>query len=113
MRLICRYDRKPGDETTRSKSKNVTTYFKRYITARYVNRRICLNLGAFSLKMSESVPKYTCLLLDVLAAANIKANIILFDREFFSVDAINSLQKRGHRISDAVQKRRQCRSCTA
>ena len=56
MHLIPRYDRVPGEELTRAKYKNGTTYFERYMTVQCVNDKMRIVLAASYLKRLESVP---------------------------------------------------------
>ncbi len=51
LHLICRYDRTHGEELTRSKYKNDTTYFERYITVHCVDDTMRVVLAAIHLKM--------------------------------------------------------------
>lgn len=92
--LVCRYDRKPGEELTRSRYKNGTKYFERYITVQCVDRRMRLDLGAPYLKMGDSVPKHTGRLVDCMGNLGLDVKMVLLDREFFSVDAIAELARR-------------------
>ena len=93
MHLIPRYDRIPGEELTRSKYKNGTTYFERYMTVQCVNDSMRVILAASYLKMLESVPDYVDIVLKTMAEMDIKIHLVLLDREFFSVDAISRLQE--------------------
>ena len=93
MHLIPRYDRVPGVELTRSKYKNGTTYFERYMTVRCVNDKMRMVLAASYLKMLESVPDYVDVVLKTMAGMGIGMHLALLDREFFSVDAISRLQE--------------------
>ena len=93
MHLIPRYDRVPGEELTRSKYKNGTTYFERYMTVQCVNDKMRVILAASYLKMLESVPDYVDIVLKTMAEMDIKIHLVLLDREFFSVDAISRLQE--------------------
>ena len=93
MHLIPRYDRVPGEELTRSKYKNGTTYFERYMTVQCVNDSMRVILAASYLKMLESVPDYVDIVLKTMAEMDINIHQVLLDREFFSVDAISRLQE--------------------
>ena len=107
MHLIPRYDRVPDEELTRSKYKNGTTYFERYIAVKCVNGSMCIVLAASYLKRLESVFDYVDVVLKTMAEIDIEIHLVLLDREFFSVDAINTLQKKQRKISDAVQEHKQ------
>ena len=89
MHLIPCYDRVPGEEITRSKYKNGTTYFERYITVQCVNDGMRIVLAASYLKRLESVPDYVDVVLKTMAKMDIRIRLALFDREFFSVDTIS------------------------
>ncbi len=67
MHLIPRYDRVPGAELTRSKYKNGTKYFERYMTVQCVNDKMRIVLAASYLKMLESVPDYVDAVLKTMA----------------------------------------------
>ena len=92
MHLIPRYDRVPGEDLTRSKYKNGTTYFERYMTVQCVNDKMRVVLAAIYLKRLESVPDCVDIVLKTMAEMDIKIHLVLLDREFFSVDAIGRLQ---------------------
>ena len=91
--LIPRYDRIPGEELTRAKYKNGTTYFERYMTVQCVNDKMRTVLAASYLKRLESVPDYVDVVLKTMAEMDIKIHMVLLDREFFSVDTIGRLQE--------------------
>ena len=93
MHLIPRYDKKPGEELTRSRYKDGTTYFERYMTVQCVDANIKLNLGAVHLGMLDSVPNSLHNLLESVRNAGVKVRLVMLDREFFSVDVITLLQK--------------------
>ena len=93
MHLIPRYDRVLGEELTRSKYKNGTTYFERYMTVQCVNDKMRTVLAASYLKRLESVPDYADIVLKTMAEMDIKIHLVLLDREFFSVDATSRLQE--------------------
>ena len=91
MHLIPRYDRVPDEEMTRSKYKNGTTYFKRHMAVQCVNDSMRAVLAASYLKKLKSMHDYMSIALKTMAARDIRIHLMLFDREFFSVDAINML----------------------
>ena len=93
MHLIPRYDRVPGEELTRAKYKNGTTYFERYMTVQCVNDKMRTVLAASYLKRLESVPDYVDIVLKTMTDMDIKIHMVLLDREFFSIDAIGRLQE--------------------
>jgi len=81
MHLICRYGRRPGEELTRSRYKNGTEYFERYITAQCAGGGRRLVLAACPVKMAESVPEHVSRVLDSPEAA-VMTRLLLPDREF-------------------------------
>ncbi len=91
LHLICRYDRTHGEELTRSKYKNGTTYFERYMTVHCVDDTMRVVLAAIHLKMLDSVPKSVNFLLKTLSDLGVKVRLALCDREFFSVDTMQML----------------------
>ncbi len=97
MHLIPRYDRAPGGELTRSKYKNGTTYFERYMTVQCVNDKMRMVLAASYLKRLEFVPDYVDAVLKTMAGMGIRIRLALLDREFFSVDTISRLRANGVR----------------
>ena len=96
--LIPRYDRVPGEDLTRAKYKNGTTYFERYMTVRCVNDKMRIVLAASYLKRLESVPDHVDIALKTMAEMGIRIHLVLLDREFFSVDAIGRLQENNARF---------------
>ena len=72
MHLISRYDRIPGEELTRAKYKNRTTYFECYMTVQCVNDSMRTVLAASYLKRLESVPGYVDVLLKTMAEMDIR-----------------------------------------
>ena len=93
MYLISRYDMMSGEEMACSKYKNGTTYFKRYMTVQYVNDSMCTVLVASYLKKLKFVPGYVNVVLKTIAGMDIRIHLVLFDWEFFPVDAIGRLQE--------------------
>ena len=67
MRLMPRYDRVPGREPARSKYKNGTTCFERYMTVQCVNDKMRMVLAASYLKRLESAPGYVDVVLKTMA----------------------------------------------
>ena len=57
MHLIPRYDRVPGEDLTRSKYKNGTTYFERYMTVQCVNDK----MRSAGQNVSHTLYMYMCL----------------------------------------------------
>ena len=93
MHLIPRYDRTRGEELTRSKYKNGTKYFERYITMQCVNDGIRLNLGCLSVPALASVPDMVRVIIQKCLNYGIVIKLCLFDREFFSAENISNLNK--------------------
>ena len=95
MHLIPRYDKRPGAELTRSRYKKETKCFERYMTAQCVDGGIRLKLGAAYLGMFDSVPDSLHALLESVGDAGARVRLVLLDREFFSIGAMESLQRHG------------------
>ena len=91
MHLIRRYDRIRGPHLTRSKNKNGTTYFERYITVQCVNAGSRLVLGVLPVPALESVPKMVRGMIDQCTVEGAKIKLALLDRGFFSTDVIGTL----------------------
>ncbi len=91
MHLIPRYDKKPGKELTRSRYKNGTKLFERYMTAQCVDKSLKIHLGAQYLEMGDSVPDFVDRILKSVKKTGAKIRLVLLDREFFSVDTIIAL----------------------
>ncbi len=95
MHLISRYDRTRGPELARSRYKNGTKYFERYITAQAVNPGARLNLAALGVPALTSGPDMAGAVLDGCLAAGAKIGLVLMDREFFAMQTIDALNSRG------------------
>ena len=83
----------PGEELNRAKYKNGTTYFERYMTVQCINDKMHIVLATSYLKRLESMPDYVDIALKTMAEMGVRIHLVLFDREFFSVDAIGRLQE--------------------
>ena len=95
MHLIPRYDRTRGEELTRSRYKNGTKYFERYVTIQCVNDGARLHLGCLPVPALESVPRMVRALMERCMADGIRIKMCLFDREFFSAENISNLNELG------------------
>lgn len=93
MHLIPRYDRTRGEELTRSRYKNGTKYFERYITIQCVNDGIRLNLGCLPVPALASVPDMVRVIIQECLNYGIMIKLCLFDREFFSAENISNLNE--------------------
>ncbi len=93
MHLIPRYDSAPGPGLTRSRSKNGTKLFERYITVQCVGGRYPLVLGAYRVNMFDSVPGFVEKALRSVRDAGIGPGLVLLDREFFTVETIRALDR--------------------
>ena len=95
MHLIPRYDRTRGEELARSRYKNGTKYFERYITIQCVNDGARLNLGCLPVPALESVPGMVRALMERCMADGIRIKLCPFHREFFSAENISNLNEMG------------------
>ena len=102
MHLIPRYDKKPGSELTRSRHKQGTTYFERYMTAQCVDDGMPINLGAISLGMFDSVPESLHLLLESVKYARCKGEIITVGPRVFLDRNHRVAAKMWNTISDSL-----------
>ncbi|MXX21290.1 MAG: transposase [Cenarchaeum sp. SB0665_bin_23] len=93
MHLIPRYDRIRGEELARSKYKNGTKYFERYVTLQCVNDDIRLNLVCLQVPALESVPNTVRTIIQECLSYGITIKLCLLDREFFSAETILNLNK--------------------
>ena len=93
MHLIPRYDKKPGIELARSKSKNETKCLGRYMTAQCVDDGIRTSLGAVRPRMPDSVPESLRTLLESVRSAGVRIRPALPGREFFTTDAMALLKR--------------------
>ena len=91
MHLIPRYDRIRGPHLTRSRGKNGTTYFERYITVQCVNAGSRLILGALPVPALESASKMVRGMIDLCDREGVRIKLALLDRGFFSTDIIDTL----------------------
>ena len=91
MHLIPRYDKIRGPHLTRSRGKNGTTYFERYVTVQCVNAGSRLILGALPVPALESVSKMVRGIIDLCDREGIRIKLVLLDRGFFSTDIIGTL----------------------
>ena len=112
--MIPRYDRTQGPELARSRYKNGTKHFERYITAQAVNPGARMNIAALRVPGCTSGPNMVGATLDDCLDAGAEMGMVLMDREFFATQTINALNHRGMdylmparntpRIRDALQE---------
>ena len=92
--LIPRYDRMPDDSLVRSKPKNSTKIFESYCTMQSVSQ-VRAQLGCYPLyDGSSSNARFVRKLIDDAAENQIAINLVLLDREFFTVGAIHEIKQR-------------------
>lgn len=91
MHKICRYDKNPGTELIRSKSKNGTSTFECYITAQCVNEDLRLILGCLPVPTGATIPDMVRDLVNMCRDVGARINTLLLDREFFSTGALEAL----------------------
>ena len=95
MHLIPRWDKKPGIDLTRSRRKNGTWTFERYITAQCVDGGSRLVLGVLHMGALEDVPDFVRGLIAVCRSVGCSIRVVLLDREFFSTRVFETLEKMG------------------
>ena len=89
--LIPRYDKKPGPELLRSKSKKGTYRFEGYITAQCVDAGSRLTLAALPVGMGHSTADFVRKIVQTCDKYGIKVKCFFMDREFFSVSVLEAM----------------------
>ena len=89
--LIPCYSKDHGSEMVRSKSKQGTDYFIRYVTAQCVDLRARLMLAAIHMPALESMSDFVRRLVDLARQAGADIKLVLLDPEFFSTDVMKAL----------------------
>ena len=95
--LIPRYDKRPGPELFRSKSKKGTWKFKAYITAQCVDAGCHLTPAVLSIRMGDPTAEFVRKIIQIYRMQNIKIRCFLMDREFFSASVLNNMNSDNHR----------------
>ena len=95
MHLIPRWDKKPGMDLARSRRKNGTGTFERYITAQCVDDGSRLVLGVLHMGALEDVPDFVRSLIAVCRSVGCNIRAVLLDREFFSTRVFEAFEKMG------------------
>ena len=93
LHKIPRYDRTKGPELARSRYKDGTRHFERYITSQAVNPKARLNLAALRAPSGTSGPSMVGAILDDCLSVGAKIDLALMDREFFAVQTINAMNQ--------------------
>ena len=91
--LIPRYDKKPGPELVRSKSKKGTWKFEAYITAQCVDPGLRMTLAAYPIGAGESTAGFVRKIVAKCQSFGIPVRCVLMDREFFTVDTLDAMDK--------------------
>ena len=94
MHLIPRWDKKPGMDLARSRRKNGTGTFERYIAAQCVDDGSRLVLGVLHVGAIEDVPDFVRCLIAVCRSVDCNIRAVLPDREFFSTCVFEAFEKR-------------------
>ena len=93
--IIPRWDKKSGTDLTRSRRKNSTRTFERYITAQCVDGEPRLVLGVLHMGALEDVPDFVRSLIAMCHSAGCNIRAVLLDREFFSTCVFEAFEKMG------------------
>ncbi len=93
--LIPRYDKNPGPELLRSKSKNGTWKFEGYITAQCVDEGRRLTLAVFPVGMGHSTADFVRKIIQICNRYGIMVKCFFMDREFFSVSVLKAMNSHG------------------
>ena len=93
--LMPRYDRTRGAEPARSRYKNGTMFYERYVTAQCVNDGARVRLGFITVPAPESVPAMAHKMIGQYPECGVQIKIILFDREFFAAENSCHLDRLG------------------
>ena len=86
---------KPGIDLARSRRKNVTGTFERYITVQCVDGEPRLVLGVLHVGVLEDVPDFVRDLIAVCRSVGCSIMTVLLGREFFSTRVLEALGKMG------------------
>ncbi len=93
--LIPCYCKDHGVEQIRSRSKQGTDRFIRYVTAQCVDRGARLTLAAIHMPALESMSDFVRKLVDLARQAGANIKLVLLDREFFATDVMRTLDGMG------------------
>ena len=93
--LIPCYCKNHGIEQIRSRSKQGTDYFIRYVTAHCVDRGARVVLAAMHMPALESMSDFVRKLVDLARQAGANVKMVLLDREFFATDVMRTLDGMG------------------
>ena len=91
--LIPRYDKNPGPELLRSKSKKGTWKFEGYITAQCVDPGLRMTLAAYPIGAGESTADFVRKIVYKCQSFGIPIKCVLMDREFFAVETLDAMDK--------------------
>ena len=95
MHDISRWDGKHGAELVRSKAKNGTSLFERYITVQCVNSKVQLTLGTFPVPALEDNADFVRGTVRTCKDKGVRIGVVLLDRGFFSTAVVRVLKEEG------------------
>lgn len=95
MHLIARYDEKYGSELIRSKAKNGTDVFERYITIQCIVNGRRLILGVLHMSALEDKADFVRKIINCAQNTRVNIGIVMLDREFFTSKVIYTLHEMG------------------
>lgn len=100
MHLISQYDKKYGSELVRSKSKNGTHVFERYITIQCVDNKRRLVLEIAHMPALEDTANFVRKIIKSVIRAGANIETVLLDREFFSAKVMAEIDgmRVGYRV---------------
>ena len=93
--LISRYDKNFGVELVRSKPKNGTSVFERYVTIQCVTKNNRLTLGITYMPALEDMADFVRKLIDFVHQLGVKIGTLMMDREFFASSVMGALEDFG------------------
>ena len=95
MHLIPRWDAKKTADLVRSKMKNSTTWFERYVTVQVVNAGSQITVAAKRMPALEDTAAFVDQVIFLCGKGGVGIRTVLLDREFFSVRVIGVLDRAG------------------
>ncbi len=95
MHLIPRYDKRYGVELVRSKAKDGTHIFERYITIQCIDQNRRLVLGVLDMPSLEDTADFVRKIIGIAQDAGACIGMAMLDREFFTAGVMGTLGDMG------------------
>ena len=111
MHLIPRYDKRYGAELVRSKAKDGTHVFERYITIQCIDQNRRLVLGVLDMPSLEDTADFVRKIIGIAQDAGACIGMAMLDREFFTAGVMGTLGDMGIKYHGAVQEHRSGGGC--